>query len=1333
MKRLLLTLLAFIGLVGRLTAQSLPAVTIEKTLTMGSTITVEPWKDGTNGYSNVTHRDNRTDWWTNGTKNDNTVFDVVPTLSSGKTDVYSWAYNSKYKLTAKQGGTHTFTAKMGYNWVYKTVNGIKYSTTSTLEVTYIIRVPHVYRINIPDNASVNVGETLRIYAVTLDMDAPTTLSWSSDDTSVATVAADGTVSGVKAGNATITCTAANGVSSSCHVTVTRIPVSQIVLSSTGIELTQGSTYRLTPTIIPTNATNQKLTWTTSNSSVATVSTDQALVIRPMSVTPIIIDGSSTTAPYTPASPATINAVGAGTATITGYATDGSGASVSCTVTVTEPVSTNTLVSRIELSENVYQCLPVGRTYQLTATVYPEGATDKSVAWSSDDNAVVTVSPSGQITTLGIGSTTIHCKANDGSGVEATCVIDVLPTLVADISLSASACELEQGQTQQLTATVLPTDATVKTVVWHSTDASVATVDGNGLLTGVAPGVATIICRSADGSNVQSSCAVTVVPKKVSSISLNTYSCTIGDTNQLQLVATVAPEDAGNSMVAWSSSDDDIAFVDAAGLVTAMGKGSATITCTAVDGSGVSASCNVTVNAVYIQNFSLYLTACELEVGGRRLMAPVLDPANTTFHSFKWRSSDTSVATVDHNGLVTGVAPGTATITCTLNMMEATFFADPYEKNATCQITVKAAAMPPSTIDFADAEVKRICVGNWDADGDGELSYDEAAAVTDLGIAFVNSEICTFDELQHFVNLERIGGEAVVVDNVSYMPGFGGCRKLSAITLPTRLKEIDRSAFSDCTSLKEIALPSMLQRIGTNAFFYAGLTAINIPQSVTEIGTEPFFGCPIESVSVEEGNNAYDTRDGCHALIETATGRLIVGTTDATIPNTVTTIGGGAFYGQYERRELNIPPSVKTIERCIIRGCNNIAALFIPASVTTIRQMAFDGAGGLESIVVDDSNPTYDSRNNCNAIMETKSNALIRGCKNTVIPDDAVSITEHAFFESNLQSIVIPSSVTTIGYEAFGFCRELESVDIPESVTSIKASAFGYSGNIKEIRVRAKSPVAIPQSCFYGWTNIYQSCILYVPAGSKAAYEAADVWKDFKEILEMPDESGDESGSDVATPDNAIYADATLVLAGNTLELGVRLKNTVSPVGCSFRLTLPEGLRLQTDADGDVAYELSERARKMSLTMKDWNNGSYDFALTPSTATAIISGTDDVVVTFRVPIPDDMPAGQYELLFTRCLIQSKNDSGVTTDTPLSDMAATLTVADCTPGDVNGDGVITPSDAIMTLYHYFSVAQPGFNVKAADTNGDGAITPSDAIETLYLYFGSGKGNAPRREPQ
>lgn len=396
--------------------------------------------------------------------------------------------------------------------------------------------------------------------------------------------------------------------------------------------------------------------------------------------------------------------------------------------------------------------------------------------------------------------------------------------------------------------------------------------------------------------------------------------------------------------------------------------------------------------------------------------------------------------------------------------------------------------------FADAEVKRLCVENWDTNKDGELSYAEAAAVKDLGRVFYNSNISSFDELQYFTGLNEIGEIAFRLSTISQ------------VTLPEGLTTIKRSAFADTNNLKTIDFPSSLQEIETNAFFYGGLTQIVIPKTITKIGIEPFFACPIETITVDSENAYYDSRENCHALIETATNRLIVGTADAFIPNTVASIGGGAFYGgsNSSRTTLEIPSSVVNIERCILRGNTAMTSLHIPASVKTINREAFNGVENLSTITVDLGNTNYDSRNDCNAIIETATNALIRGSIAATIPYGVEKISSHAYYENNLTSVVIPNSVREIGYESFAFCYKLKNIEIPNSVTSIGSSAFSYSPNVEVIKVHIRKPFALSNRCFNGFSDyaVKENATLYVPFGTKSLYEQTDGWKDFKNIVEM---------------------------------------------------------------------------------------------------------------------------------------------------------------------------------------------------------------------------------------
>ena len=223
--------------------------------------------------------------------------------------------------------------------------------------------------------------------------------------------------------------------------------------------------------------------------------------------------------------------------------------------------------------------------------------------------------------------------------------------------------------------------------------------------------------------------------------------------------------------------------------------------------------------------------------------------------------------------------------------------------------------------------------------------------------------------------------------------FYDCSSLTSITIPNSVTSLGDWCFSYCSGLTSITIPNSVTSLGFYCFTWcSGLTSITIPNSVTRLGGYCFAGCNgLESIVVAAENPVYDSRDNCNAIIKTSTNQMIAGCKNSQIPNTVTSLGEGCF--------------------C---GCSSLTSITIPNSVTRLGSSCFGGCSGLESIVVEADNPVYDSRENCNAIIESSTNTMIAGCKNSHIP----------------------SSVTSLGWYCFDGCSSLTSITIPNSVTSL---------------------------------------------------------------------------------------------------------------------------------------------------------------------------------------------------------------------------------------------------------------------------------------------------------
>lgn len=567
-------------------------------------------------------------------------------------------------ITLRKVGMATITAT--------TVDGTKISASCTVTSNPIPAQELLLSQNVFTGVA---GDTLTLRATVLPANTTNkSVTWKTSNPSVATVA-EGLVKIVSVGSAVITATTADGsnLSATCAVTANPILVTSLSLSQESFSGIVGDTVTLVATALPANATNKGITWTTSNSAVATVT--NGLV--------------------------TIQSVG--TAIITATARDGSGLSATCSV-VGNPV----MVSEIQLTQTsgpVPDSLHIGDRVGLSATVLPANATSKAISWESSNPSVLRIvsqtNTACSVLALVAGESVITASALDGSEVSAQIAVTVLPTLATSLALAQDSILLSLGDSLLLPYTLLPAETTDKSLLWTTSEPAVLTVDSTGLCRAVGVGSSSVTVSTLDGSGLSASCFIqvadTVIPPTLAEsllLSLTSADLLLGDS--LALSCTVLPLETSDKSIRWSSSDTTVLTVDSTGLCRSLAVGSATISVVTLDGSNLTATCEVTVRPILAEVVASSCAQQTLHVGDTFSLSATVLPANTTNPAILWTSSDTTVVTVDSLGFCTAVNLGVADII--VSTLDGSNLSD------TCHVSVVPILAETLTISRSEAEL-----------------------------------------------------------------------------------------------------------------------------------------------------------------------------------------------------------------------------------------------------------------------------------------------------------------------------------------------------------------------------------------------------------------------------------------------------------------------------------------------------------------------------------------------------------------------------------------------------------------------------------------------------
>ena len=459
-------------------------------------------------------------------------------------------------------------------------------------------------------------------------------------------------------------------------------------------------------------------------------------------------------------------------------------------------------SRIEIIE--------GESAVLSASVSPEAASDRAVAWSSSDRSVATVDKAGTVHGLRPGTATVTATAEGKSG---TCAVTVKAKAVnvTDVSLDRTELTLTEGETETLTVTVKPDNADNRKVTWSSDKTEVATVGGDGRVTAVKAGEAVVTVTTEDGGKT-ATCKVTVKAKAigVTEVTLDRTELTLTEGETETLTATVRPDNADNRKVTWSSDKTEVATVGGDGRVTAVKAGEAVVTVTTEDG-GKTATCKVTVKAKAVPVTGVDVKPWSVTIGanGTTKLTCTVAPSNATNRNVRWESDNPSVATVDSDGNVRAVSAGVAKVSavtedggfrsgCTVTVKE---FSSGFEVGGLFYKTAKGYSM-----DFVEV------TGN---PGGGKYSGDVVVPGT-----------VEYDGITYTV--KGVGNRA-----------FEGCDDLRKVTISEGIYKIGAYAFYYCGNLERVILPSTLENIDDSNPVFEACSKLEIITTAPREGQENY--------------------------------------------------------------------------------------------------------------------------------------------------------------------------------------------------------------------------------------------------------------------------------------------------------------------------------------------------------------------------------------------------------------------------------------------------------------------------------------------------------------
>ena len=595
--------------------------------------------------------------------------------------------------------------------------------------------------------------------------------------------------------------------------------------------------------------------------------------------------------------------------------------------------------------------------------------------------------------------------------------------------------------------------------------------------------------------------------------------------------------------------------------------------------------------------------------------------------------------------------------------------------------------------------------------------------------------------------------------------FYGCSSMSSIAIPNSVTSIGNSAFSGCSKLTSVTVYNPIpvelstysstfsNRMNATLYVpYGSKSAYLAAEHWKEF--KKIIELPADYITFADSNtkslcvSKWDTNgDGELSKTESAAVTSL-GTTfkksqiasfnELQYFTGLTSISDGAF-SKSTVGAITLPENITSIGKEAFLDCKSLTSINIPSKVQTIGQNALSGCTAMTSITVDDGNTAFCSVDDVLFSKDKTTLVQFPAAKATAydVPEGTKTIGRDAFYVSKLKTVTLPASIEELGFDAFGYSNSLEALEIPEGVTTIGDYILDHCTALKALHIPSTvtsigeymcngcnaltdvycemtTPLAIAKNNFTA--TAYSNATLHVPAFAVDAYKDTEGWKYFQNIV-----------GDMAS--NILLADALTINVGKTENLIVNLSNSTEIDGVQFDITLPAGLDLYVDEEGDHEISTTTRSKKLKANCTRLSNGNYRFILF-STDRAIIATGEGAIMKIKLACAADAEAGIKEISFSGISLSCVSGN-VSVNQYCDDFTTMVTIKKVSDiiGDANGDFAVNITDVMEIVNYILDMTSRTFVFDNADVDRNGVVNITDVMNVVNILLGNAIGyNAP-----